>query len=72
MTVERDPTARGPVAPGSCWRQTMLGTDAVYRVVEVSGEHATVQVCDAPGLEPGTQIRLTVAALAAMTPVYEP
>jgi hypothetical protein len=72
MTVGRDPHSSAAITPGSYWRHTALGSDAIYRVVDVSGEHVTVAVCEAPGLQAGMEFRLTRAAVAAMTPVAHP
>jgi hypothetical protein len=57
------------IEPGSTWRHEALGTTAEYVVVADEGDHVLVQVREAPGLRPGTQIRLTRKALLAMTAV---
>jgi hypothetical protein len=72
MMISRDPSGSAAVTPGSYWRHSALGSGAVYRVLEVSGEHVMVEVCEAPGLEAGMQFRFTLAAVAAMTPVQKP
>lgn len=58
--------------PGCLLRRSALGSEALYRVVEVHGDLVEVQVVSAPGLEPGTRIRLTTRDAAAMQPVDEP
>ena len=44
-----------------------LGTLARYRVLFADSFLVTLEVIDAPGLEPGTVIRVTPQAVAAMT-----
>jgi hypothetical protein len=58
-------TGRGP-EPGSRWRQVKLGSEAVYEVVAEEDGLVEVIVCEAPGLAPGTRVRFTQTALAAM------
>jgi hypothetical protein len=60
---------RAEILPGSVWRQVKLGTEAVYAVLAVTGDHVEVEVRRAPGLRPGTTLRLTREAVAAMTRV---
>ena len=48
-----------------------LGEDALYRVVDVSGELVVVEVVRAPGLRSGTQIRFTQDAVSNMKVVEE-
>jgi hypothetical protein len=50
-------------------RQRALYSDAVYRVLRVSGSVVEAEVVAAPGLAPGTRLRLTGDAAAAMRPV---
>jgi hypothetical protein len=57
------------IVPGSVWRQVTLGTEAVYTALAVNGDHVDVDVRSAPGLRPGTTLRLTTAAVTAMTRV---
>jgi hypothetical protein len=52
-------------------RHRVLGGDTLYRVVGVAGELVEVEVVSAPGLEPGTRVRLTQAAIATMSVVPE-
>lgn len=52
-------------------RQSALYGDALYRVVNVAGELVEVEVVSAPGLKPGTRMRVTQAAIAAMSVVPE-
>jgi hypothetical protein len=57
----------GPeVEVGSVWRQELLGSVALYDVVEDLGDIVIVAVREAPGLAPGTQVRMTREALRAM------
>jgi len=53
-------------------RHCVLGGEAFYRVVDAAGEIVEVEVVSAPGLEPGTHVRLTQAAVANMSVVPEP
>jgi hypothetical protein len=53
-------------------RRTVLGEEAVYRVIEVSGDLVVVEVVSAPGLPTGTVLRVTQASVAAMSVVEEP
>ena len=48
-----------------------LGEDALYRVIDVSGELVVVEVVRAPGLRSGTQIRFTQDAVSNMKVVEE-
>jgi hypothetical protein len=52
-------------------RHRVLGGDTLYRVVGVAGELVEVEVVSAPGLDPGTRVRLTQAAIATMSVVPE-
>jgi len=52
-------------------RNRVLGGEAFYRVVGAAGEIVEVEVISAPGLEPGTHLRLTQAAVASMSVVPE-
>ncbi len=54
---------------GGLLRQRALYSDAIYRVLRVSGQIVEAEVVAAPGLAPGTQLRMTAAAAAAMKPV---
>jgi hypothetical protein len=47
-------------------RHSALGSEAVYRVLHTRGSTVEVEVMAAPGLEPGTRLHLTTAAVAAM------
>jgi len=60
---------RQEIPPGSVWRQVVLGTEAVYRVLAVDGDHVDVEVRTAPGIKPGMHVRLTAKAVAAMVRV---
>ena len=48
-----------------------LGEDALYRVVDVSGQLVVVAVVRAPGLQSGTHIRFTQDAVGHMKVVEE-
>jgi hypothetical protein len=50
-------------------RHHVLGSDTLYRVVDVSGDLVEVEVVSAPGLQPGTHLRLTQSAVAGMSVV---
>jgi hypothetical protein len=54
------------VAPGQLRTKTLLGVEATYAVLAVDGDHAQVQVVDAPGLAPGLRFRLDRSAVAEM------
>jgi hypothetical protein len=60
----------GKAAPevevGSVWRYELLGSVAVYEVVEERGDVVVVAVREAPGLSAGVQLRMTRAAVADM------
>ncbi len=51
---------------GTTWTQEVLGSTASYTVVEDLGDIVVVSVIEAPGLEPGTRLRLSAAALRGM------
>jgi hypothetical protein len=51
---------------GELRRQEVLGTEAVYRIVDVQGELVEVEVVRAPGLAPGRRLRLTADAVQRM------
>jgi hypothetical protein len=52
-------------------RHQVLGQEALYRAVEVIGELVELEVVSAPGLEPGTRLRVTKAAVSRMSVVEE-
>lgn len=54
---------------GEFARQVMLGSEAIYRVLDEHGQVATVEVVRAPGLAAGTRLRLMTGAVRAMTRV---
>lgn len=54
---------------GEFARQVMLGSEAIYRVLEERGQISTVEVVCAPGLAAGTRLRLMTSAVRAMTRV---
>jgi hypothetical protein len=47
-------------------RQRMLGSVALYRVINDDGATVTAEVLSAPGLAPGTHLRFTGPAARAM------
>jgi hypothetical protein len=51
---------------GELRRHEVLGTEAVYRIVDVQGELVEVEVVRAPGLAPGRRLRLTADAVKRM------
>jgi hypothetical protein len=51
------------VAADQLRAQTLLGLEATYRVINVSGKHAVVEVVDVPGLHPGMRFRYDVEAV---------
>jgi hypothetical protein len=55
----------------SLLRHQVLGEEALYRAVEVIGELVELEVVSAPGLEPGTRLRVTKAAVGRMSVVQE-
>jgi hypothetical protein len=55
----------------SVWQHSLLGSTAVYEVVEDLGDVVLVAVREAPGLIPGTQLRMTRDALATMRRVSD-
>ena len=50
-------------------RHRALCSEAVYRPIQTWGPIVEVEVVAAPGLQPGTRLQLTAAAVAAMTSV---
>jgi hypothetical protein len=60
---------RAEIIPGSVWRQVALGSEAIYEVLAVDGDHVDVSVSRAPGMRPGTRVRLTADAVRAMVRV---
>jgi hypothetical protein len=48
------------------WRHVALGSEAVYEVLAVDGDHVDVFVNSAPNLRPGMRVRLTVHAVRGM------
>ena len=53
-------------APDRLLRRRALGSEAVYRVLDDEGDVVLVEVVEAPGLQPGTRIRLAAADARAM------
>lgn len=52
-------------------RHSVLNGHSLYRVLDVAGGLVEVEVVSAPGLKPGTHLRLTQAAIASMSVVPE-
>jgi hypothetical protein len=64
---ERVVTARDEeIGVGQVRRQVRLSTECLYRVCELEGEYATVEVIRAPGLAAGQRFRFTRAAVELM------
>lgn len=62
-----------PQGAAKCFlRQRMLGSEAVYELLERGDETSTAVVVDAPGLAAGSRIRLLTSALNAMELVPAP
>jgi hypothetical protein len=59
------------IHPGELRRHRALGTTALYRVASADGDLVSMEVVRAPGLLPGTVVRLTTPAVAAMEMVEE-
>jgi hypothetical protein len=55
----------------SLLRHQVLGQEALYRAIDVIGELVELEVVSAPGLEPGTRLRVTKAAVSRMSVVEE-
>ena len=55
----------------SLLRHQVLGQEALYRAIDVIGELVELEVVSAPGLEPGTRLRVTKAAVSRMSVVDE-
>ena len=55
--------------PGRFVRQRVLGSEAVYEVLEEADGLVLAEVVHAPGLERGTRVRFVAKAVHAMEPV---
>ena len=53
-------------------RHRVLCSEALYRPIHVWGPIVEVEVVAAPGLQPGTRLQLTAAAVAAMRSIAAP
>jgi hypothetical protein len=53
--------------PGQVVTNRVLGTEAVYRVVEVNGDLVELEVASAPGLSAGDRVGFTLQAVQAMS-----
>ena len=47
-------------------KQTLLGSEAVYEILDERAGLVTAEVVSAPGLTPGMRLRLMASAAAAM------
>jgi hypothetical protein len=54
------------LSPQGLLRHRALGTEAVYRVIDVADRLVSVEVVEAPGLEQGTRFQITRSAANAM------
>ena len=59
------------IATGQLRRCQLFSTDALYRVVEVGEQLVECVVVRAPGLDAGTHVRFTRAAVAAMSTIAQ-
>lgn len=50
-------------------RHELLGSSAIYRIVDADAQFVMVSVIDAPGLEAHQTLRLTRSAVLAMSPM---
>jgi hypothetical protein len=50
-------------------RSRVLGTEAIYELLDDQGELVTAEVLKAPGLAPGTRLHLLRSAIRAMEAV---
>jgi hypothetical protein len=57
---------RSSVRAGDVRRRRLLDSEAIYRVIAVHGDSATVEVVSAPGLLAGARFRFVVSDLEAM------
>ena len=54
------------LSPQGLLKHRALGTEAVYRVIDVADRLVSVEVVEAPGLEQGTCFQITHRAAKAM------
>jgi hypothetical protein len=54
------------LSPQGLLKHRALGTEAVYRVIDVADRLVSVEVVEAPGLEQGTCFQITRSAAKAM------
>ena len=57
---------RSPLVAGQMLRHRALRCESLYRVLDARGSVVRLEVVDAPGLRPGTAVRLSRAATRAM------
>jgi hypothetical protein len=62
---------RRDIPAGSVWRQEKLDTVAIYEVIASGEDIVEVAVRTAPGLAPGTRLRLSRASVDAMELIAE-
>lgn len=55
-----------PLAVGQLRRNVLLGSEAIYRIVEWDGSRVEVEVVDAPGLVSGLRLGFTLEAVLGM------
>jgi hypothetical protein len=60
-----------PLQVGQVRRHRLLGSTALYRVLDLTGPTVSVEAVRVPGLEPGTRIRLMRGSVGAMEPIAE-
>lgn len=62
MSMAPDPS----IGPRRFLRQTVLGSEALYEVLDAHGEIVVARVIRAPGLQRGMEVRLLARAAHAM------
>jgi hypothetical protein len=67
----RNASGSGDPGSGTLLKRSLLGTDAVYRVVGRNERGFEVEVVEAPGLSPGSRFTFTREDVLAMTPLAE-
>lgn len=55
--------------PGQLLKRVVLGTEAIYRVIETSDRGVEIEVVRAPGLKPGSRFVFALKAVLAMDPL---
>jgi hypothetical protein len=59
-------TVGRPLAAGQLRRKVLLGSEAIYQILEPDGARVEVEVVKAPGLRPGLRLHFTRQAVLAM------